>query len=50
VFARSVKHPGIKAYPFMRPATEKWVEELPGDLAEVGVMLISGHNPADVRS
>jgi HK97 gp10 family phage protein len=50
VFARSVKHPGIKAYPFMRPATEQWVDDLPADMAHVGVMLISGHNPAKVAS
>lgn len=45
VFARSVKHPGIKAYPFMRPAAEQWVDDLPRDLARVGVMLIAGHDP-----
>lgn len=44
VFARSVKHPGIKSQPFMRPAAQKLVDDLPGDIAAVGVMLISGQN------
>lgn len=50
VYARSVKHPGIKAQPFMRPAAEKWVEELPRDTARVGVMLITGHDPKAVEA
>lgn len=44
VYARSVKHPGIKAKPYMRPAAQKWVDDLPRDMARVGVMLISGHD------
>lgn len=49
VYARSVKHPGIKAQPFMRPSAEKWVEDLPRDMARVGVMMIAGHNPRAVE-
>lgn len=42
VFARSVKHPGIRAQPYMRPAAKRWVASLPKDVAEVGVLLITG--------
>ena len=49
VYARSVKHPGIKAHPFMRPAAEKWVQSLPADMANVGVMLITGHDERRTR-
>jgi HK97 gp10 family phage protein len=50
VYARSVKHPGIKAQPFMRPAAKDWVEDLPRDMARVGVMLLTGHNPRAVAN
>lgn len=42
VFARSVKHPGTKAHPYMRPAAQKWVESLGEKSADVGVALIMG--------
>lgn len=44
VYARSVKHPGIRPQPFMRPAAKEWVEDLPRDMARVGVALIVGPN------
>ena len=50
VYARSVKHPGISAKPFMRPAAKQWVEDIPRDMARVGVMLIAGHNPRAVET
>lgn len=43
VYARSVKHPGSRPFPYMRPAATEWVQSLPGNVADVGVSLIVGH-------
>lgn len=41
VYSRSVRHPGIKAHPFMRPAIEAVLGTLAGDMAERGALLIT---------
>lgn len=44
VYARVVHHRGIPPHPFMRPALEKALGDLAGDLAEKGALLITkGH-------
>lgn len=40
VFARQVTHPGIRAHPFMRPATQQVIDNMTGDMADTGVQLI----------
>lgn len=42
VFAKSVRHPGIKPQPFMAPALEETIEDFTEGFANVGVMLLTG--------
>lgn len=42
VHARMVIHPGIKPFPFARPALQKWLDELGEDVSKVGVEMIVG--------
>lgn len=41
VFARSVRHPGVRAQPFMRPAANEALEPFTGQLADRGALLIT---------
>lgn len=41
VYARSVRHPGIPAHPYMRPAVEKVLGDMAGSLADKGALLIT---------
>jgi HK97 gp10 family phage protein len=41
VYARSVRHPGIPAHPYMRPALEKVLGDMTGSLAAKGALLIA---------
>lgn len=40
VRAKMVRHPGIKAHPYMRPALEQALGEMADDLAQRGALLI----------
>lgn len=42
VHARMVIHPGIRPFPFARPALQKWLDQLGEDVTKVGVEMIVG--------
>ena len=47
VFAKKVTHPGVPAHPFLRPATQKAVEQIASGLVEQGSLIIrKGPNSA----
>ena len=41
VYAREVRHPGVRAQPFMRPAVVQALDPYAGELAERGQLLIT---------
>lgn len=44
VFAREVRHPGIRPKPYVRPAAREYLKTLGENAAHVGVSLIQGRN------
>lgn len=42
VHARMVIHPGIRPFPFARPALQRWLDQLGEDVSKVGVEMIVG--------
>jgi hypothetical protein len=41
-YAKSVKHPGTKAQPYIRPAKQWAIENLTDDIAVTGASLLAG--------